>query len=233
MSAAAAPAAGAGQSEGGREVAYDRYSSAEWHDLWLSQVLVNSFGKQHAPGFPDLLADPELAQPWLSGVLARWCAQHGLPDPGIVLDAAQLGRLRELRDEVQDLVAHGAGTSGGAGGPAGGVSAVDDGFGASISVHVGGGRVLASPEGAGADWVRGAVAMEWLLAHEHDTLRRLKLCHNPKCLSAFYDHSKNNSRVWHDLARCGNPANVRAYRARRAQGSGDAAAVRQGSGSAS
>jgi hypothetical protein len=34
------------------------------------------------------------------------------------------------------------------------------------------------------------------------------------CGVAFYDRSKNNSRVWQDVSSCGRPANVRAYRDR-------------------
>ncbi|MGV9881539.1 CGNR zinc finger domain-containing protein [Streptomyces sp. NPDC003006] len=45
--------------------------------------------------------------------------------------------------------------------------------------------------------------------------RRLKTCRNPLCRVAFYDRSRNNSGVWHDVKTCGNAANLRAYRARR------------------
>ncbi|MFF1818140.1 CGNR zinc finger domain-containing protein [Kribbella sp. NPDC058245] len=47
-----------------------------------------------------------------------------------------------------------------------------------------------------------------------DTWRRLKTCRNPACGAAFYDRSRPNSRVWHSLTMCGNPANLRAHRAR-------------------
>jgi len=56
---------------------------------------------------------------------------------------------------------------------------------------------------------------ETLLAQRADTWRRLKLCRNAVCNSAFYDRSKNNSGVWHDVKMCGNAANLRASRARR------------------
>jgi predicted RNA-binding Zn ribbon-like protein len=48
--------------------------------------------------------------------------------------------------------------------------------------------------------------------------RRLKVCRNVACSGAFYDLSRNNSRVWHDVHRCGNIANLRASRARRRAG---------------
>jgi predicted RNA-binding Zn ribbon-like protein len=78
-----------------------------------------------------------------------------------------------------------------------------------------GGDVSATPRGQGADWVRSAVLAECFLAQQHDTWRRLKLCRNHACAAAFYDRSRNNSGVWHDVRVCGNPANLRASRARR------------------
>lgn len=58
----------------------------------------------------------------------------------------------------------------------------------------------------------------WLcvaLAQRDGSWARLKLCRNAECGSAFYDRSRNNSGVWHDVRSCGNTANLRAYRARR------------------
>jgi hypothetical protein len=45
-------------------------------------------------------------------------------------------------------------------------------------------------------------------------LRRLKTCRETFCRAAFYDRSRNNSRVWHDVHTSGNAVNLRAYRAR-------------------
>ena len=44
---------------------------------------------------------------------------------------------------------------------------------------------------------------------------RLKLCHNADCRCAFFDTSRNNSGVWHDVSTCGNTANLRAFRERK------------------
>jgi hypothetical protein len=43
---------------------------------------------------------------------------------------------------------------------------------------------------------------------------RVKLCPGEDCLEAFYDSSRNHSRVWCDMAVCGNLTKVRGYRAR-------------------
>jgi predicted RNA-binding Zn ribbon-like protein len=44
---------------------------------------------------------------------------------------------------------------------------------------------------------------------------RMKVCPNPECRWMFYDHSKNRSGTWCQMAECGNRAKVRAYRIRR------------------
>ncbi len=64
-------------------------------------------------------------------------------------------------------------------------------------------------------WLASAVWGEVLLAQRDGRWERLKVCRNPVCPCAFYDRSRNNSRVWHDVRTCGNVANLRASRARR------------------
>jgi predicted RNA-binding Zn ribbon-like protein len=46
--------------------------------------------------------------------------------------------------------------------------------------------------------------------------RRFKLCRNSECEWAFFDESRNRSRVWCEMQICGSRAKMRAYRARRA-----------------
>lgn len=57
--------------------------------------------------------------------------------------------------------------------------------------------------------------MELLLAIRAGTAERLKVCMDAECSVAFYDQSRNGSRVWHDVKTSGNVANLRASRARR------------------
>jgi predicted RNA-binding Zn ribbon-like protein len=47
------------------------------------------------------------------------------------------------------------------------------------------------------------------------TWARLKVCADHGCLWAFYDHSKNRSRNWCNMAVCGNRAKARHYRQRK------------------
>ncbi len=98
----------------------------------------------------------------------------------------------------------------GAGSPAGDPALVR----ATIVVDPGGDLAL-HPAGRGPGWFVSAVWVQVYLAQQAGTWRRLKLCRNRPCGSAFYDRSKNNSGVWHDVRVCGNAANLRASRARR------------------
>jgi predicted RNA-binding Zn ribbon-like protein len=70
------------------------------------------------------------------------------------------------------------------------------------------------PGGSGAEYVISRVLAGVLAGQQVDTWRRLKACKNARCRVAFYDRSRNNSGVWHSLKTCGNPANLRAFRAR-------------------
>jgi len=47
-----------------------------------------------------------------------------------------------------------------------------------------------------------------------DRWRRLKACRKHSCLWAFYDHSKNGSRTWCDMAVCGNRTKAQRRRKR-------------------
>ncbi len=50
------------------------------------------------------------------------------------------------------------------------------------------------------------------------TWHRLKACRSDACQWAFYDHSKNHSGLWCDMAVCGNRMKVRRYQQRRRPG---------------
>lgn len=171
--------------------------------LLLTFELVNTIGHPGPPGGADLLAELGTAQAWLDATVSEWCELRELADPDIDLTPTGLRHLRALRATLRGVL--------GRGGSAAGPGAVAAG----IDVTIGSGGVGLAPAGSGVQWLRGAVAIEWVVAYQLEGLRRLKLCRNPECGIAFYDRSKNNSRIWHDVTRCGNAANVRAYRERR------------------
>jgi predicted RNA-binding Zn ribbon-like protein len=68
------------------------------------------------------------------------------------------------------------------------------------------------PESTGVDGFLGRVAAEIYTSMATGTWTRLKICHNTACSRAFYDGSKNHSRLWCSTTKCGNRMHVRKYR---------------------
>lgn len=168
--------------------------------LGLVQDFLNTRGIE---GYgPDLLADAARAGDWVAGAVRAWTAARGVDLPAPTLEDADLAKLRALRDRLDALV---AGDS-----PPGATTSVP----ASLVVS-GDGEVWLEPSGGGWRWLASALWAEILLSQQADTWRRVKQCRNHRCGSTFYDRSKNNSGVWHDVKTCGNAANLRASRARR------------------
>ncbi|MEC3975127.1 CGNR zinc finger domain-containing protein [Amycolatopsis sp. H20-H5] len=172
--------------------------------LGLVQDFVNT--KTIGDYGPDLLSSTELAQPWLSRALAAWSAARGLDVPEITLSEGDLAALREVRSLFEQLV-HGEEVS--APGPV--RTALLPGRDGSVRL---------APSGAGGDWLVSALWTETLLAQQAKTWPRLKICRREECGSAFYDVSRNNSGVWHDVKTCGNISNLRASRERKRAAAG-------------
>ncbi|AYJ47067.1 CGNR zinc finger domain-containing protein [Rhodococcus sp. P1Y] len=118
----------------------------------------------------------------------------------VELSDADAGQLRDLRHVVEELIA--------------GIAPSPVSVAASLEPDDAG-VVQLRPSGRGWKYVASEIWSEILLAQRADTWRRLKRCKNELCGSAFYDRSRNNSGVWHDVKTCGNQANLRASRARR------------------
>jgi hypothetical protein len=117
------------------------------------------------------------------------------------LSDRDLVTLRALRTDIERLVSAGASVVGRV---------------ARVALVLGAdGGLSLEPGGPGLSRFASAVWTQVFLAQQAGTWKRLKLCHNPPCASAFYDRSKNNSGVWHDVKMCGNAVNLRASRARR------------------
>lgn len=175
--------------------------------LALVQELLNTIGVG-GPSHPDLLAEAERAQEWLDTALEQWTKATGSSPPhDIALTERDLTRLRALRDRLRGMLEHPSPPPGSTPEPTG-------------SLRLGltsDGRIEAHPEGRGVGWVTSAVLGEMYDAQHNDTWRRLKTCRYEKCAVAFFDRSRNNSGVWHDVRVCGNAVNLRASRARRRQ----------------
>ncbi|MFJ9822725.1 CGNR zinc finger domain-containing protein [Streptomyces sp. NPDC101151] len=74
---------------------------------------------------------------------------------------------------------------------------------------------LAPEQDTGVSSALGRLVAVVGLAAFDGTWRRLKICPAEGCRWAFYDHSKNRSGTWCQMAECGNRAKVRAFRDRR------------------
>jgi predicted RNA-binding Zn ribbon-like protein len=176
--------------------------------LGLVQDLLNTVAAG-APREPDLLDDLEQAQAWVNDAAAQWSAVTGQPVPQVVLDPGGLEELRAFRDDLHRLTAtaHDA--------------VPEDGMITTV-LHTGtaalqlgeDGLVRLEPRGTGWRRLASLILVATFEGQRADTRRRLKTCRNPRCRAAFYDRSRNNSGVWHDVKACGNAANLRAYRAR-------------------
>lgn len=173
--------------------------------LALLQDLLNTRVPMSYGG--DLLVNPDDAQRWLTEALATWSRASGLPAPTLLISSTDLRSLRRLRSTFENVIlAGGSHEMDGALPPADvPVSLVPDADG----------WVRIVPTGRGVRWLASALWAEALLAQQAGVWPRLKLCNNAECRAAFFDTSRNNSGVWHDVSTCGNTANLRAFRERR------------------
>ena len=163
------------------------------------------------PRHADWLDDPTTAQTWLGEALARWSAASGRPAPAVDLTDRDCEALRDLRWALRGLLSE---RSDGAEAVSAQALAALPALSVSMRVDERG-TVVAEPSGTGWRRVASLVLIECLQAQQTDQRRRLKICRNERCQCAFYDRSRNNSGVWHDVRFCGNAANLRAYRARK------------------
>lgn len=181
--------------------------------LALVQELINTRAiREYAP---DLLADRETAERWLTGAAGEWARIHGLDSPDCALSPSDPRALRDLRESFERLLTTTAPAS--VTDPAPG-AAPRPASGRGMTVRLApdeAGQVRLLPVGRGRGWLESALWSETLLAQRAGTWPRLKICRNSVCGSAFYDTSRNNSGVWHDVRVCGNAANLRASRQRK------------------
>jgi predicted RNA-binding Zn ribbon-like protein len=170
--------------------------------LLLVQAFVNTY---EADTDSDLLVDPQTARRWL-----RSC---GLLDRATELDAAQLHRIRDLREAIRALLQANAGHSGLTRTQLRLLAAVADN--AALRLTVGAQQLGIEPDAT--DPVD-AMIMQLLLdirdAQRDGTWSRLKACSNSDCGWAYYDRSHARNGRWCDMSGCGNRLKNRALRAR-------------------
>jgi predicted RNA-binding Zn ribbon-like protein len=143
--------------------------------------------------------------------LAKWLVEHGFPvGPAVSLDDLQ--NAIAVREALRAFLLANAG------------EAMDDKAVAVLNAAAA--RARLGPEFAadgsarlgcgvsGVDGAIGALLVITTMAMADGTWTRLKACRAATCQWAFYDHTRNHSGVWCDMAVCGNRAKVRAYRER-------------------
>ena len=151
-----------------------------------------------------------------------WAAEQGLSVPESAPSEADLARLVGLRAALASMLTGPAGRRSpgtGARGPGRPRRAASSRPGGRRqnwwpTVMGGSGSCL---QGSPGEWLESAIWAQVLLAQADGTWPRLKLCRREACGSAFYDLSRNNSGVWHDVRTCGNVVNLRASRLRKKQ----------------
>jgi len=155
------------------------------------------------PRRADLLDDLGAARNWLDTAATEWGRSTGRPTPSVELHERDLEELRAFRDELHRLIDR----------PADGAPALPV-LVATVRLDEAG---VVHAEPAGTRWrkVASLALIECFEAQQADVWRRLKVCRNQRCATAFFDRSRNNSGVWHDVRVCGNAANLRAHRARK------------------
>ncbi|MEU7798448.1 CGNR zinc finger domain-containing protein [Micromonospora arborensis] len=187
--------------------------------LGLVQDLLNTISAG-VPRQPDLLDDLTSATAWAHDATSRWSTATGRPAPEVTLDDAGLQALRSFRDELREGIDARL-----RGMPEVGPLVPEEPDRAPTGPRTAGatlridrnGSVRLDPAGDGADLLISLVLAALFEAQLADVRRRLKTCRNPRCGVAFYDRSNNNSGAWHSVRVCGNPANLRAHRARTRQ----------------
>jgi predicted RNA-binding Zn ribbon-like protein len=170
---------------------------------------------EHVRAFVNTI-DLEEGTEELSGrdELAGWLVHHELAPAGLVATSADVEHAVGLREALRAvLVAHNAD-----GFVHGDVAAALDRAAARSELRLrfdktGSGTL--EPEAGGVD---GAIGRLLAIVHRSaadGTWSRLKACRDETCEWAFYDHTKNRSGAWCNMAVCGNRAKARAYRERR------------------
>jgi predicted RNA-binding Zn ribbon-like protein len=146
--------------------------------------------------------------------LHAWLLQRSLIGANDPLDEGDLERALDVREALRKLLEdRGAG------------EVIDERAIAALNAHPAcvqmrvrfdtGGAPRLEPAG---DGLEGALA-ELFAIIEHSAAdgswERLKVCADHGCRWSFYDHSKNRSRNWCNMAVCGNRSKAREYRRRR------------------
>jgi len=147
--------------------------------------------------------------------LAGWLAARGLLE-GSKATEADLAAALELREALRASLATHNGAQ-----PQPGAAAVLERTAETGQLGVRfttGGHVTIEPRAGGVAGALARLLAPVAEASADGTWSRTKACQADDCRWAFYDHSRNRSGRWCDMAVCGNRHKVRNHRTRRGSG---------------
>ncbi|GAC1656568.1 MAG: hypothetical protein NVS9B12_08310 [Vulcanimicrobiaceae bacterium] len=172
-------------------------------DLEVIRAFVNTINLE-APE-RDLLAIPAAASGWLR-------ENRLLPAAGEINQAGLVHVLRLREGLRSELLAH-TGDGNDRGWPI--LSELSSLVGLGVRLNEDG-TIELTPEGEGAEFVAARLFAIMYDAIRLGLWRRLKACRKESCVFAFFDHSKNGSGAWCDMAICGNRVKAQRRRLRQA-----------------
>jgi predicted RNA-binding Zn ribbon-like protein len=156
--------------------------------------------------------EDDLAEP---ADMTAFLHRHDLAAPGEAFGPADVARLLELREALRAVLLSHHGEE------------VDRDAVARLEAAAAGAPLVVgfAPDGesrlepalGGVEGVLARFLAIVARAEAEGTWARMKACPADDCRWAFYDHSRNRSRTWCDMAVCGNRAKARTYRKRAAR----------------
>ena len=169
-------------------------------------VFLVDFMNSTYPGTVDQLGSPDLFEAWL--------ADQGRAAP---VTGAHRATAQALRDGLRAAAVHNAGVAADEEAIACGERAL---IGLPMHAALRDGEPSLVPSGTGVDRVLGEVAVALTDARLTGRWGRVKACTGEDCGFVFWDGSRNGSRRWCDMQRCGSRQKMRTYRARTSTGQG-------------
>jgi len=146
--------------------------------------------------------------------LVAWLSERSLLESRASASAQDLERSRELREALRALcLANSAGELDLAAPPV--LDAAAERAGLRLRFGANGEAKMAS-SAEGVDGAHGRLLAIVAESMRAGTWERLKACRCDKCRWAFFDVSKNHSRVWCSMEICGNRAKAQSFRERHA-----------------
>jgi predicted RNA-binding Zn ribbon-like protein len=164
----------------------------------LLRTFANTLDRESAT---DALTDP--------CALASWLREQGLSDAHTEATGADVALAHALREGLRAAMAAHRDDAAGVATPLDRAAAE-----LPLRLHFAGSEPRLEPAVAGVRAALARILVAVVDAHADGSWRRLKICPADDCGWAYYDTSKNRTRVWCAMGVCGNRTKTRAYRAR-------------------